>query len=125
MKAIYKENPFVILSRTNIVLAKGTEKEMRDLHEGRTHFGDYYTNCKLAIREYDLHGCSNEKIEDAFKEDQVLTTVQYVSINKVRAILEELNNHVHLDLPIDDNVQILKAMESLDVAFQVELGIGQ
>lgn len=46
---------------------------------------------------------------------------QLSALKEVYSILEDLNEQVHNDVPIDDNTAILCATEALAVAFQDEL----
>ena len=55
MKPIYKEKPYVILSKENVVLHAGS-------FDSCFAWGDYYDDCVIAPRKYDLYENDNTKV---------------------------------------------------------------
>jgi len=63
---IYKEKQYVMLSKDDVVLASGNIDNLGNdflLIYGRpVNVGNYYDDCRIEVRRYDLHLSNNEKI---------------------------------------------------------------
>ena len=58
---IYQVKPYVLLSKDNIVLSAGTLNEIISL---LVEFGDYYEDCIVQKRRYDLFMNDNTKVQE-------------------------------------------------------------
>lgn len=63
MKPIYKEKPYVILSKENVVLHAGT-------FESCLNQSSYYDDCRIEPRKYDLYLNDNTKIDEYIPEPE-------------------------------------------------------
>ena len=63
---IYKFKPYVLLSKDNIILSSGNFHDILSLP---IKYGNYYDDCFVDIRKYDLFMNDNTKITDNFKEN--------------------------------------------------------
>lgn len=57
---IYKIKPYVVLNKDGMILSAGTFQEVKNL---LVVWGDYYADCRVNIRQYDLYMNDNTKIE--------------------------------------------------------------
>lgn len=111
---IYKEKPYIVLSKENAVLIAGTLEEI--IGKGnKIVWSGYYDDCEVKVRGHDLHMNNNERIGDEAKRpDDILNAIAQEH-PQVKELLEAYENCLE---EIGDQRQTMDAMNQLMTSMQ-------
>lgn len=109
---IYVSEPYVVLSKDEVILSAGTLEQIKSLW-------DYYDDCKVDIRRYDLYLSDNTKINEE-TQNFAHVTVYDPEDFILRATKNRRDGKLHYEALVTQRNMLIHALHNLVIRCEME-----